>query len=100
MLRCKLALKPEDTDQLLFVNAHGRKVMLRDSENFLLCLSTGVAKALKLGSPFELALTRVINLRREQLEQQRRDIDDMLAGLAEVKSVCERALDELPAESE
>ncbi len=46
------------------------------------------------------SLLHRVQLRREQLEQQRRDIDDMLAGLAEVKSVCERALDELPAESE
>ncbi len=69
VLRCKLALKPEGTDQLLFVNAHGRKVMLKDSETFLLCLSTGVAKPLSWGSPFELSLTRIINQRRAELEK-------------------------------
>jgi hypothetical protein len=69
LIRCKLALKPEDTDQLLFVNCHGRKVMLKDSETFLLCLSTGVAKPLTWGSPFELALTRTINQRRVELEK-------------------------------
>ena len=67
VLRCKLALKPEGTDQLLFVNAHGRKVMQKSVETFLLCLSTLVAKPLPQGPQFELSLTRVINLRREAL---------------------------------
>jgi len=72
VLRCKLALKLEGTGQLLFVNAHGRKVMLKSVETFLLCLSTLVAKPLPLGPQFELSLTRVINLRRESLALSKR----------------------------
>lgn len=69
IMRCKLALKPEGTDQLLFVNAHGRKVMQKDVETFLLCLSTLVAKPLSLGPQFEFSLTRLINQRRALLEK-------------------------------
>ena len=38
------------------------------------------------------SLLRRVQERREHLEQQRRDIEDMLAGLDEVQSLCQRAL--------
>ncbi|RLA58347.1 MAG: MerR family transcriptional regulator [Gammaproteobacteria bacterium] len=38
------------------------------------------------------ALINVVKQRRENLRQQKKDIDDMLAGLDEVQSLCEQAL--------
>ena len=38
------------------------------------------------------SLLQRVRERREHLEQQRRDIDEMLAGLEEVQSLCQRAL--------
>ena len=38
------------------------------------------------------SLLQRVRERREHLEQQRRDIDEMLAGLDEVQSLCQRAL--------
>lgn len=40
------------------------------------------------------ALIKTVSERREQLEQQKRDIDDMLEGLLEVQALCEAALPE------
>ncbi|MES2675188.1 MAG: DUF1631 family protein [Pseudomonadota bacterium] len=45
-IRCKLALKNAGSDQLLFVDRNGRKVMIKSSKDFALCLSTGIAKPL------------------------------------------------------
>ena len=42
------------------------------------------------------SLLQRVQERREHLEQQRQDIDDMLSGLEDVKSDCERALQALP----
>jgi hypothetical protein len=38
------------------------------------------------------SLINKVKERREQLLQQKRDIDDMLTGLDEVQSVCEQSL--------
>jgi len=38
------------------------------------------------------ALIQSVKERREKLEQQKRDIDEMLAGLNEVQALCEAAL--------
>jgi hypothetical protein len=45
-IRCKLALKNPDTDQLLFVDRYGRKVMIKSNKDFSLCFSAGIAKSL------------------------------------------------------
>jgi hypothetical protein len=45
-IRCKLALKNIDTDQLLFVDRYGRKVMIKSYKDFSLCFSAGIAKPL------------------------------------------------------
>ncbi|RYZ79200.1 MAG: DUF1631 family protein, partial [Moraxellaceae bacterium] len=45
-IRCKLALKSAGTDQLLFVDHSGRKVMSKSVKDFAVCLSTGIAKKL------------------------------------------------------
>ena len=47
-IRCKLALKNPDANQLLFVDSTGRKVMSKSIKDFALCLSTGIAKKLPL----------------------------------------------------
>lgn len=46
VLRCKLALKNPEVDQLLLVDHTGRKVMIKSHKDFALCLSTGIARAL------------------------------------------------------
>ncbi len=43
-IRCKLALKNTISNQLLFVDYSGRKVMIKSLEEFLLCLDSGTAK--------------------------------------------------------
>jgi len=43
-IRCKLAFKSTETDQLLFVDHTGRKVMHKSIKDFAVCLSTGIAK--------------------------------------------------------
>ena len=45
-IRCKLALKNAELDQLLFVDHTGRKVMNKNTKDFALCLSTGIARPL------------------------------------------------------
>lgn len=45
-IRCKLAFKNPELDQLLFVDHTGRKVMSKNTKDFALCLSTGIARAL------------------------------------------------------
>jgi hypothetical protein len=45
-IRCKLALKNSAIDQLLFVDHTGRKVMNKNTKDFALCLSTGIARPL------------------------------------------------------
>jgi hypothetical protein len=46
-IRCKLALKNSETDQLLFVDHNGRKVMNKSIKDFSVCLSTGIAKKMQ-----------------------------------------------------
>jgi chemotaxis protein histidine kinase CheA len=46
-IRCKLALKNTDADQLLFVDNAGRKVMNKSMNDFAVCLSTGIAKKMQ-----------------------------------------------------
>lgn len=46
-IRCKLALKNPALDQLLFVDHTGRKVMNKNTKDFALCLSTGIARPLR-----------------------------------------------------
>lgn len=46
-IRCKLALKNTETDQLLFVDNAGRKVMNKSMNDFAACLSTGIAKKMQ-----------------------------------------------------
>lgn len=55
-IRCKLALKNPAIDQLLFVDHTGRKVMNKNTKDFALCLSTGIARPLQTQN-----ITTIIN---------------------------------------
>jgi len=58
-IRCKLALKNSETDQLLFVDHNGRKVMNKSIKDFAVCLSTGIAKKMQPVS-VEASITHAI----------------------------------------
>jgi len=73
IIRCKLALKNEMADQLLFVDRTGRKVMIKSSKDFSLCLTTGIAKPLKRTPLTELIaelIKALITLHENNLQQQ------------------------------
>ncbi len=53
-IRCKLALKNPAIDQLLFVDHTGRKIMNKNTKDFALCLSTGIARPLQTQSLTEI----------------------------------------------
>lgn len=59
VIRCKLALKNTETDQLLFVDNTGRKVMNKSIKDFAVCLSTGIAHKLPLLN-IEDVITKII----------------------------------------
>lgn len=44
IIRCKLALKNTETNQLLFVDNTGRKVMNKSIQDFAACIATGIAR--------------------------------------------------------
>jgi len=58
-VRCKLALKSAEIDQLLFVDHTGRKVMNKNVKDFAVCLSTGIAKKL-VQIDIEDTITKII----------------------------------------
>lgn len=72
-IRCKLALKSAEIDQLLFVDNTGRKVMNKSVKDFAVCLSTGIAKKL---SPISIEdtiakiLQALIDLHQQKQAQQ------------------------------
>jgi hypothetical protein len=48
IIRCKLALKSAETNQMLFVDNTGRKVMNKSMQDFAVCIATGIAKKMTL----------------------------------------------------
>ena len=56
-IRCKLALRNPEIDQLLFVDHTGRKVMNKSTKDFALCLSTGIARPLPVQNISDLINT-------------------------------------------
>lgn len=71
-IRCKLALKNIDSDQLLFVDNTGRKVMIKNSKDFSLCISTGIAKpltAIKLDDAITKLIHPLIELSQQKSAQ-------------------------------
>ncbi len=81
VIRCKFAVKIPATDQLLFVNRNGHKTMLKSVDEFILCLSSRIARPLSLEPPIALSLQQSIdhlvdrhqsNLQRSLQERDRR----------------------------
>ena len=73
-IRCKLALKNPELDQLLFVDHTGRKVMNKSTKDFALCLSTGIARPLPVQD-----VARTINaLLQPLLERANRSVQAQL----------------------
>lgn len=76
-IRCKLALKNPDVDQLLFVDNNGRKVMTKSPRELALCFSTGIAKPLSTLSLQELITRQLQELRdMQQLNQAKRQVEE------------------------
>lgn len=76
-IRCKLALKNPTTDQLLFVDRTGRKVMIKSSKDFSLCLSTGIAKHLEqtpLTDMIAELVQALITLHSNNLQKQQHNL--------------------------
>lgn len=59
ILRCKLALKNPNVDQLLFVDYSGKKIMIKSSKDLALCISTRIAKPLKIRSTETVIVERL-----------------------------------------
>lgn len=97
-LRCKLALKLPDVDQLLFVDRSGRKVTAKNVKDFSLCLSTGVAHTLKPVALDELiisALKQLIAQGDKHAEHYRQETERQQAQEAAAKqAAAEKALAE------
>lgn len=76
-IRCKLALKNPDVDQLLFVDNNGRKVMIKSPRELALCFSTGIAKPLPTTSLQELIARQLQEVRdAQQLNQAKRQVEE------------------------
>jgi hypothetical protein len=75
-IRCKLALKNPDVDQLLFVDNNGRKVMTKSPRELALCFSTGIAKPLPT-LQLQDVIARLLQELREtqQLNQTKRQVE-------------------------
>lgn len=72
-IRCKLALKNPDTDQLLFVDRTGRKVMTKSRHDFALCFSTGICARLPI-----ISVTAAIDAELEQAIIRAMDIQEQV----------------------
>lgn len=105
-IRCKLALKDANLDQLLFVDHTGRKVMSKTNKDFALCLSTGLAQPLQLtplGMIIEQQLTALITQANQcvkvQLLKQKQKAEALVrAFMAEQEALKEAAERERQAE--
>ncbi len=73
-IRCKLALKNPELDQLLFVDHTGRKVMNKSTKDFALCLSTGIARPL----PVQDVAHTISALLRPLLDRANRSVQAQL----------------------
>lgn len=72
-LRCKLALKNSEIDQLLLVDHTGRKVMIKSHKDFALCLSTAIARPLmriELQSLLETTLSAWVERANQGVQAQ------------------------------
>lgn len=94
ILRCKLALKNSAADQFLFVDYSGKKVMTKSSKEVALCLSTGLAKPLKVRPPeaIIIELTHSLLKHAEQVRVQQQAQVQQAQHAAEQKRLAEQAL--------
>ncbi len=76
-LRCQLAYKNLSSDQLLFVDQAGRKLMSKSLKETALCLSTGNAQPIL---PMQLA--PLIQALLSKLQQQGQKLQEQLAAVA------------------
>lgn len=105
-IRCKLALKDANIDQLLFIDHSGRKVMSKSTKEFALCLSTSLAQPLvlrTLAPIIEEHLTTLVGQANQavkaKLLQQKQKAEALVrAFMAEQQALMEAAERERQAE--
>ncbi len=105
-IRCKLALKSTEMDQLLFVDHTGRKVMNKSVKDFAVCLSTGIAKKLVIISIEETiakiiqALIDLYQQKQAQLQaQQEAQHAKQVAEAEQLRQAEEQRKQEIEAET-
>lgn len=76
-LRCQLAFKNLQSDQLLFVDQAGRKVMSKSLKDTALCLSTGNAHPIST-APLALAIQNLLT----KLQQQGQKLHEQMTAMA------------------
>lgn len=105
IIRCMLAYKSTDANQLLFVDQAGRKVMNKSLKDMALCLSTGIAVPLKnpnIKQRIEQLLGKLVALGQKVQEQQQvvaqvraqKAAAELAAKQQEETAAAERALHE------
>ena len=72
VVRCKLALKLPDMDQLLFVNRLGQKVMQKGIEEFAYCLSVKLARPLHDKPLYQRTAHKVLSELASQFAERER----------------------------
>jgi len=102
VVRCKLALKLPDMDQLLFVNRLGQKVMQKGIEEFAYCLSVKLARPLNEKALYQRTTHKVLNeLATQFAERERALIEAQKKLLLEQQErVQQRALEQAQREAE
>jgi hypothetical protein len=107
-IRCKLAFKNPELDQLLFVDHTGRKVMNKNTKDFALCLSTGIARPLPtqmIGDTINTHLAPLIeranrSVQAQLLIQKNKAQQVVRAIIAQQQAAAETAERERAAEQE
>lgn len=88
-MRCKLLSKIADTDQLLFVNRNGLKVLQKGLEDMAFCLSTHVAKPISNEPCFVMAYQKTARTVLEKFEANQQSIREHQARKAEEERILE-----------
>ncbi len=95
IVRCKLALKNTETNQLLFVDDTGRKVMNKSMQDFAACLSTGIAKKMPQVNTEEIiaktiqALIDLYEQKKNQIQAQKNASDTKALADAQAQAQAE-----------
>ncbi len=106
-LRCKLALKNPEVDQLLLVDHTGRKVMIKSHKDFALCLSTGIVRPLSapdiqaaIETTLPAWLERANTGVQAQLLQQKQKAEQLVKALIAKQQAAAEAAAKARAEAE